>query len=466
MRGRKTVAGLAIVALSVLLGACTALPGGATLVGGSAGERHLFRGLTQDRAATSEPARRYIFHIHGMGITGQEVFYQELRQLLSERYRHAEPVQGWSPANLDPAMRVNGELLDCNKPWVDHLDTGNPPAKVDKPCEFPSFGVYRIDRFWNDQDHVVVLYSYFWHRDLWRIQEPHLRADMQRHAGSPAYLNSYLKHDTLDGGLSDAAAYVGPAGQLVRAGISSVLCAMARDAARPASAPRPESSAAMNSLEACGDVIIPDTVQFGFVTHSLGSRMLYDVLAPRAPGGQVNPAALGPARTALIQRTDVVYMAANQLPLLALGRVDVEQVRTGEESAPAPSRDGCTSAVSLLEARRRLARPTCPPAGSIPESAALNDRDLQIVAFADPDDILGYRAGDAAPIGDTAANGGAFIDIVHRNTAQIAWSLALPNLAHDHELKRRETQDMILCGARVARGGAVKPYPCPRSKPR
>jgi hypothetical protein len=70
-----------------------------------------------------------------------------------------------------------------------------------------------------------------------------LRADMQRHAGKPAFLNSYLKHDTLDGGLSDAAAYIGPAGQLVKAGISSVLCTMARDAA----AGGPQASAAVRA---------------------------------------------------------------------------------------------------------------------------------------------------------------------------------------------------------------------------
>jgi len=86
------------------------------------------------------------------------------------------------------------------------------------------------------------------------------------------------------------------------------------------------------------------------------------------------------------------------------------------------------------------------------------------VAFADPDDILGYRAGDAAPVGDRTGEGGRFIDIVHRNANQYLWSLTLPNQAHDQELKRRETQDMILCGAQVGADGRVTPYPCPRTK--
>jgi len=92
----------------------------------------------------------------------------------------------------------------------------------------------------------VRLYSYFWHRDLWRIQEPNLREDMQRHDGKPAYINSALKRGLLDGGMSDASAYVGPAGGLVRAGVSSVLCRMARDAAglrpRPNTAWRPAAT--------------------------------------------------------------------------------------------------------------------------------------------------------------------------------------------------------------------------------
>jgi hypothetical protein len=58
----------------------------------------------------------------------------------------------------------------------------------------------------------------------------------------------------------------------------------------------------------------------------------------------------------------------------------------------------------------------------------------------------------------------AFIDIVHRNTGQFAWSIVLPQEAHDQELHRRETQDMILCGATVTASGRVKPYPCPRAR--
>ncbi|WP_293678540.1 hypothetical protein [uncultured Phenylobacterium sp.] len=457
MRGRKLCIGAGLAALTLLLVGCTALPGGARVVGNQ-GPGPLFRGLTQPLPSEREPSRRYIFHIHGMGLTDRTLFHSELYDLLRSRYANAEVKRDWETAGLDPPMRVRGELLDCDKPWTDHL---NPKDSEARPCEFPTFGTYRVDRFWNPQGgQEVWLYSYFWHRDLWRIQEPHLREDMKRHDGKPAFLNSALKRNILDGGLSDAASYVGPAGDLVKAGVSAVLCRMARDAAG-LETPTPRS------LETCGDLPPPsDDVQFGFVSHSLGSRMLYDVLAPRAPRGQVELASMGAARQLLIQRADVVYMAANQLPLLALGRVEVKRAPLpagGGELAPAPDpgRDRCSSQVSLLEARRRLRNPGCPPGGAGPEATPLGG-ELQVVAFHDPDDILGYRAGDAAPIGDTTGDGGVFIDVIHRNAAQIAWTLTLPNLAHDHELKRRETQDMILCGAKVAAKGRVEPYPCPR----
>jgi hypothetical protein len=111
-------------------------------------------------------------------------------------------------------------------------------------------------------------------------------------------------------------------------------------------------------LEGCNAGTIPDKVQFAFVTHSLGSRMLYDVLAPRQEDGTVSPAAPGTARAALQQKTDVVYMAANQLPLLALG-----QLQVGPIPRPAPAPPGAPAAPGAAPAAARQLRLAGLPAG-------------------------------------------------------------------------------------------------------
>jgi hypothetical protein len=279
---------------------------------------------------------------------------------------------------------------------------------------------------------------------------------LRNHLWRPAVANTYLKHDLMDGGFSDAATYAGPAGELARAGISSVLCTMALEAAGKGFHPE-----AAHSLRTCGDGLDtgPD-VEFSYVSHSLGSRMLFDVLAPRAPLEDAAASAeRGSARGLLIDRGRTIFMAANQLPLLALARIQLSGDPAGgpksASASPATADAAAAGAapvdpvVSLLQAKRRFEgytdkrKPGPPPADS-----------LQVIDFLDPDDILGFQASD------TSKAQAEFIDVSHRNAAQFFWAVTWPGTAHDHELKRPETRQMILCGARIRANGRVVPYEC------
>jgi hypothetical protein len=424
------------------------LPGGA-VVDKDYPEGPLFRGLiaSAPQGPASQgpsPKVRYVFRIHGMGLTDRDDFHKPLYNLLADRYPGPEG-HTWRPAMLPETWTVVPEGVDCSRPWQDHLHPGG--GKVERPCEFPSFGVYRLDVFKKGGEEIR-LYTYFWHRDLWRIQEPLLRRDMQRRHKRPAFLNSWLKHDIMDGGLSDAAAYAGPSGELVRAGIASVLCTMAIDASEG----RPEPTKSTD-LEACGQktpLEPKEGVEFSFVTHSLGSRMLFDVLAPRdETSGLVRAPEAGTARALVLNRTRAVYMAANQLPLLALGSVPVSRP-TGDKSAFLPPTDGCRSPISLIEAACRQEQERAQK-GLLPTN---DEPRLQVIGFYDPDDLLGFTASDTGRKEE-------FIDVRHRNAAQYLWVFTNPKSAHDQELQRRDTQLMILCGATVDARGRVKPATCP-----
>jgi hypothetical protein len=482
------------IALGLLaLSACTALPGGARIENYAADEaRPAFGGLL---LGVDEPAPsrkiRYIFHIHGMGLTARDPFHDGLFNRLVDAGYTLQPgsSDAWLPSPLPQAVTVQGEGLNCGAPWRDSVPAPKPPsrpaedAEVAKPCEYASFGSYRVDRLVRaGTGDEIRLYSYFWHRDLWRMQEPYLRLDMSP-AGRQGRggVTNLLKYNTVDGGLSDASAYTGPMGDLVRAGVGSTLCIMMRDAAGPGAT---YAQSASNGLSTCLDGAGPeqsrkfDETEFGFVTHSLGSRMLFDTLFPDDPTVEAKIDAEVRAftvRSVLLKRTRSVYMAANQLPLLATGRVTTISAAPlpldttrgpgpmgvppaappGPAPAPAPAAEGCPTDEPFFT---RLCQAGARPTGALgvaPSSASFSN--VEIISFHDPDDLLGFKAsGGYRRVTDRLT----FVDIVHRNTPQILWAFAVPTEAHDQELNRKSSLDLILCGGVASPKGQLKARDC------
>lgn len=108
-----------------------------------------------------------------------------------------------------------------------------------------------------------------------------------------------------------------------------------------------------------------------FISESLGSKILYDALTYmllHEPGSKMNSVAAG-----AVNRLGLVFMAANQLPMLNLARQDVSAAKAfAASSLPNDSLAG------LLELRRRQPGPK-------------SIQRLAIVAITDPNDLLSYR---------------------------------------------------------------------------
>jgi hypothetical protein len=141
-----------------------------------------------------------------------------------------------------------------------------------------------------------------------------------------AWLSATLKEDVLDRNLADAIIYVGSYCATIERGVADVLCRV-----MASSPPDPEVACAWPTEEE----LRTRNDRFVFVTHSLGSRILYDVIlhlsgyettARGNPFAWVKNKDAQPAIAYLLRNTDVIYMMSNQLALLGLAYMPPEAV--------------------------------------------------------------------------------------------------------------------------------------------
>ena len=433
-----------------------------------------FPGVLTDPAKASRPEVRYIFHTHGMGMTdANSVLIDPIAFALQEAGYARETNLAETPWIEAPTSRryeFKGEALWCEG-----------GAALQKPCRDDDFGQYRIDRFLHaDGKRRVVVYSYLWHEDLWSLQKPFLAHDLDGlesgFAGwTSGSLSGVLKTSIVNEGLSDVAAYLGPAGKPLRDGMSSAVCIMLREAAgRPVTTDDHNSSISLSPSKCLGEAddeaLKRRNARISFISHSLGSRMLFDVIG----AGDSNTMAPSEGLKALSGATDTFFMAANQLALLGIARgvtpVEAQVQELSKDAkmmqdyirqdcpgnAPGFLTVGCRAqsvAVSEVAAMTGVIelsiQKDCPAELLAPEMvrcqetsaaaarakirAALPEgRTLWVVGFFDPGDVLGYSlmGGRTGP----APTDIRFISVLHRNTPQILGLGSNPLAAHDNEL--------------------------------
>lgn len=397
--------------------------------------------------------RRYILQVHGISTLKRDDYRKQLTDQFPKHGYSQVSTTGWLPVPIGDPLQVSGAGLKCAKP----------------NCTFPTFGQYEKDVFSRGSETVTV-YSYYWRADLHLIIDGFLQPDVD--ANSPpeyrfpstkkSLLNAWLKRTLMDSGFGDAASYLSPLGSLERDGLESTLCLMFADAINtPEAAAVPPGSHCFEGLARMVTAPSMNAVEFDFLSHSLGSRMLYDVLSPSDPiAGGRSPLAVQ-ARSVLLHRTRNFFMAANQLPLLAVADLTVAQAP--QEGGPGPmlaarppqplASKGLASVLELRQAPVRAPNALGEPTVINPTSSGLT-----VLAFQDPDDFLGFKASDATP--GPAPNAPRILDIVHRNTDQWAFLVADPAAAHDHELVEPNSLRMILCGATADQNGKLTPDQC------
>lgn len=433
----------------LLLAGCTAMSGPARL---EHGDRPVaFAGLlSKDPTGVK---RRYVLQVHGINTTDNNAYANQLLGRIPDHGYVLKSSQDWTdvPLGATWTVRTPGRTSCTAK----HPD-----------CQYQTFGQYRRDVYVRGAETLTV-YSYYWRADLWTILTPYLQPDIDSNS-APAFrfpstrkslFNATLKAGLMDNGFSDAAGYLSVLGRLERAGLESTICLMMADAGDFRIADQSLGNHCLQRLQPQMASLAAAPVEFDFLSHSLGSRMLFDVLSRYDPSeGERDETAQG-ARWVILNRSRNFFMAANQMPLLAVTDMAVRSDNesraspraAAEPGAEPPDHGGLAGMLSLrAETADRV---------GLGGAVAPQTEQLAVIAFQDPDDFLGFKASDALP--GKPQGGPVIIDVVHRNAPQWGFLFEWPTIAHDHELREPHSLQMILCGATAGADGVLRAAACP-----
>jgi hypothetical protein len=282
-------------------------------------------------------------------------------------------------------------------------------------------------------------------------------------------LNRLIKEETLDRDLADAVLYAGAYGRVMRRGMADTLC-------RALQGTKNSDSGGL-----CVWPKVPDEDQrsktaYFFVTHSLGSRLIYDTLLA-LNGKDVLPNAdtfstdemhaASDYAGYLMATTSAFYMMANQLPMLGLayedgthtsenGGIGYDEIRSSSpllKTVPAvpltPNTASATVSPASLNANANIA----------PVAFGRHRRDaaqklkmpvdsLKIVAFSDSNDLLSWGIPKwYQQKADADDPGVDFTNVYVTNSTHWFGVLEEPSAAHSNYLTSEDVWRVIHCGA-------------------
>ena len=272
-------------------------------------------------------------------------------------------------------------------------------------------------------------------------------------AGVPPYyaapparagFNAGMKEAVIDRGLADAVLYLGPYGHAMRSGVAEAMC-------RALSNNRTGGRCAWPAPA-------PDT-RYVFVVHSLGSRLIYDTLLglldQNTCSGEVDVAA-GQEHAAsrfaasVIANSPVIYMMANQMPLLGLATIPA-QVQPQPVGSGQPA--GSVGAIGQpFEPCGGLRRFASAKAAQQAQATAGSAAQLDIVAFSDTDDVLSWGL-PKWYVRELPEAGGQKLDIhavnvYVQNATRWFGAYENPGKAHVGYFDNPQVWRVVACGAR------------------
>ena len=181
-----------------------------------------------------------------------------------------------------------------------------------------------------------VVYRVFWDNIFWdSLQFAHVgqdddRGDSEDIAQQRRKFNRLLKDDLVNYGFSDAVMYLGPAGAEIRQAVYGAMCSAALDASGISFAAQGDKDKRLAVGSACNQAAnaAQNKNQFAFVTESLGSKIIFDVMRGAMTDGR------NTIHDEMIRNSET-YMLANQIALLSLSNLSADPAKLADSYLPA-----------------------------------------------------------------------------------------------------------------------------------
>jgi hypothetical protein len=269
-----------------------------------------------------------VLFVHGIGWTQQTndtAFGFDWIDAIAELYQVHSPQP--NPRTLCQASGIPNTY--ANTGGVQLVQTNAPSYHSDdRLLVIKNTALGCLDRIVIPLNHskTITVYRFFWDDTLWdAYQARHLGQDdpvpvengqkkltpgQEDIDALRSPVNSKLKNQLVTYGLSDAAMYLGPVGAQMREGVRGALCAAALGLQL--------ETYAKHLVEASSLCLYGSTKKepLAVIAHSLGSRIAFDTLHT-----DLHPDLARVLKTHVSNTQLEVYMLANQLPLIGLGRL-------------------------------------------------------------------------------------------------------------------------------------------------
>ena len=224
---------------------------------------------------------------------------------------------------------------------------------------------------------------------------------------SRARLNATLKDTLLNDCLADALVYQGESRTAIR---EAMVVALADVVARGGGVDRP--------------IVL--------VSSSLGSKILYDALTQMLDAPEGSAPRVSAQR--LSRHLGVVFMLANQLPILSLADQSIAGAMAAAPRGEPPARPRLPQPLQQLAEARR--------SENLKAGRAVFDA-LKVVAFTDPNDLLSYRLLGSRFAGDPSIE---IADVAVSNKPTWFGLIEDPIGAHQGYARNPEVARLIACG--------------------
>ena len=239
-----------------------------------------------------------------------------------------------------------------------------------------------------------------------------------------ATLNGQFKDKLLDDCLADVMIYQGESRKGIRQRMINAITHVVEDS---------ESQARAKGLE---------PGPFALVAESLGSKISFDALDEMDKRPAPDKAKV--AGDSAVDRLALIFMLANQLPMLSLAEQTIEPPNARPAALPEMAPFGAQDSLQQLLKRKGRSELNPIRGGSIRgEGAASMPLKLALVAFTDPNDLLSFRLLPSR----YSVQGIDIADVLVSNDATYFGILELPTSAHTDYRKNMDVTRYIACGS-------------------